>query len=163
MSNGGCTPCRQYPLWVSPPLGFLSVAALLVGLAACGDSGGDQPGSGGPDAAKNEAAGQPCHMVESAFQCTEKAAYCYAAGVRSSSCPGGVLCAGDGQGMTCAYSCAEDTDCAIAGSDMVCMQGCKARIVNGYCVRPGLMTELLDTVCPTSSMGTASVAGVGGY
>jgi hypothetical protein len=158
------TPRSSFPsLWLDPFLRALSLSALMAGFAACGDSGGDQPDSGSPDKAKNEAAGQPCTMVETAFKCTETAVGCYGAGPQSSSCPGGVLCAGDGKGMTCAYSCAEDADCAIAGAGLVCMQGCKARVVNGYCVRPELRDQLLDTVCPTSSLGTTSVAGVASY
>jgi hypothetical protein len=136
----------------------LALAALLGGFAACDDgaTGTDVSGSA---SGKNEAAGQSCQMVDTAFQCTKNSRSCYGAG-QGSSCPGGVLCAGDGNGMTCAYSCSQDSDCVERGSASVCMQGCQAMILNGYCVQPELQATFVEDVCPTSSMGTTGVAGV---
>ena len=149
--------------------------ALLAGSAACDGSnssgigadgaarsGTAESAADGSQSGSNPAAGQPCQMLHTDYSCTANSLMCYAAGI-ASSCPGGALCAGDGNGMTCAYSCSQDSDCAVTGSATLCMQGCKARLLNGYCVLPTLRTEFLESTCPTGSIGTNGVAGVSNF
>jgi hypothetical protein len=158
----------------------LALLALFGGFAACdgstsGASGADgaaggatggvgagSGGAGGSQSDRNQAAGQPCQMLHTDYSCTVNSLMCYGAGI-ASSCPGGALCAGDGNGMTCAYSCSQDSDCPVGDSATVCMQGCKARLLNGYCMLPALQAKLSETSCPTGSIGTNGVAGVSNF
>jgi hypothetical protein len=120
---------------------------LLAGLSGCGDSGPSGPGPG-----------EPCHMQHTSIDCPADASLCYAGG-RESSCGGGALCAGDGSGMTCAFRCQQDAECTAVSATAVCMQGCNAKILNGYCVEPDVRDDLLSMSCSTGSSSTAGTAG----
>jgi hypothetical protein len=137
---------------------FRAPMALFGCLVACDGSSSNGREADASVPKVNEVAGQPCQMLETSFQCPANAWYCYGGG-NGSSCPGGVLCVGDGSGMTCAYSCAQDSDCAVDGSTAVCMLGCKERLLNGYCMSALLREKLLETACPTGSLGNIGVTG----
>jgi hypothetical protein len=113
------------------------------------------PGGGGTPASTT---GEACQAVDAPASCSPQASTCYAAG-RSSSCLDRALCLGNASGMTCAARCTTDTDCASAGADLVCMQGCEATILNGFCVTPKLKNSFLQSACTHGG----SAAGMTGW
>ncbi len=102
--------------------------------------------------------GAACKVLESTYECDPKASLCYAAG-SSSSCAGEALCVGDINGLFCAARCTVDADCATTGTGLVCLQGCKVSILNGFCVTTQAKAKFLQRACTNGSESAAGVAG----
>ena len=100
--------------------------------------------------------GEPCQFVHTSLVCNAGASLCCAAG-RDSSCGGGALCIGDGNGMTCAYTCKQTSDCTAISTTATCMQECTKGIINGFCVEPSARTDLLLTTCSTPEDGAVGI------
>lgn len=133
------------------PIRTALIGGFCLLLAACGSS--TAPGA---------APGESCQIDNTQGGCPAHAAFCYAAG-SNSSCSGGDLCTGNGSGMTCAYSCSQDSDCASQSPSAKCLQDCLVHILNGYCVEPETQTRLMSRSCTHPSEGEADAVGVAGY
>lgn len=96
------------------------------------------------------------------FLCGTGATLCFAVGA-DSSCEGGGLCAGDPSGMTCAFPCSTDADCAEQSATAVCFHDCLEPLFDGQCVEPAVGDALLSfEFCETASAPRSSVSGSSG-
>jgi hypothetical protein len=114
--------------------------------------------SSGGDPIPGQAQGEACSILEPGYECDPKASTCYGAG-KSSSCAAGGLCIGDSTGVFCAAHCTVDADCTTADAGLVCLQGCKASIINGFCVKPEAKTKFIQGACKNGSASTTAMSG----
>jgi hypothetical protein len=120
----------------------MSVGWCLIGC------GGNAPQSGG-------AAGEACEIVHNDLTCRPASTLCYSSGFNS-SCAGGDLCIGDGNGLSCAYRCTQTSDCTASSATAICMQDCGMRSLNGFCVEIAQHSELLRMSCSTADDRTTT-------
>jgi len=94
--------------------------------------------------------------------CQASSTLCFAVGV-DSSCEGGGLCSGDANGMTCAFSCRTDADCADQSATAVCFFDCLEPLFDGHCVEPAVGDALISfPFCDTASEPRSGVSGSSG-
>jgi len=134
-------------------VGFLSLV-----LSACGD---DPVAADDAAPPAGDAPGAACVMAEP-FLCQASSTLCFAVGT-DSSCERGGLCAGDQSGMTCAFPCTTDADCAEQSATAVCFHDCLERLFDGQCVEPDVGAALLSfEFCETAASPRRSVSGSSG-
>lgn len=114
--------------------------------------------SPGGDPIPGPSQGEACEILDRDYECAAKASTCYGAG-EASSCAAGGLCIGDSKGVFCAARCSADADCAAAGTGLVCLQGCKTSILDGFCMKPQAKTRFLQGACANGSASTTGISG----
>ena len=114
---------------------------------------------GGNTPQRGAGAGEACEIVHSDLTCGAASTSCYSAGV-TSSCAGGGRCIGDDNGMRCAYTCKQTSDCTPTSATARCMQDCGVSSLNGFFVEPAVHSRMLSMSCSTAEDHATSTVGV---